>query len=78
MEAKCNYTPATCAELTQTLIAQGRAEERLDNLEVWQKAQNGHLKSIDERLDRFLWFLVSILAASVGTLFVAVFRLITK
>lgn len=78
MEAHCNFSPATCAELTQNLVAQGRADARLDNLEVWQKAQNGHLKSIDERLDRFLWFLVSILAASVGTLFVALFRVITK
>jgi len=76
LEPSCNLTPATCAELTQSRIAQGRADERLDNLEGWQAAQNSHLKRIDERLDKFLWFLISILVASVGSLFVTLLGVI--
>ena len=58
------------AELTDIRIAQGRSEERIDNLEQWQKAQNGHLARMDARLDKFLWYLIGILTTSAGTLVV--------
>lgn len=74
---QCDHFPP-CTELRETMVAQGRLEERMSGLDAWQTAQNGHLKQIDSRLDRFLWFLVCILTTSVGTLLVALARLVVS
>ena len=66
------HTANNPAELAEICHQLGSTEARLDNLEVWQKAQNGHLERIDQRLERFVWFLVGILATSSGTLLLVV------
>ncbi len=64
----CNFTPGTCAELRNACILVEKTETRVTNLETWQEKQNGHLSSIDGRLNRFQWFLIGIFATSAGSL----------
>ena len=56
----------------------GAAEARIDNLEKWQDAQNGHLARIDARLNLFLWFLVGIFAPSAGSLLALILSLLIQ
>ncbi len=71
----CNFTPQSCEELTETRILTTETKTRVDNLESWQKSQNGHLSRIDGRLDGVLWWLIGILASSTAALIVGVIQL---
>jgi hypothetical protein len=70
--ANCNFTPQSCKELINVRIAQEGSFERLDSLERWQENQNGHISRIDNKLDKFFWFWLSLLATSAGTLLVLI------
>jgi hypothetical protein len=48
-------------------------DARLENLEDYQKEQNGHLRRIEEKLDRFTWWLVLTLGGVVTTLIIIAF-----
>ncbi len=62
----CNFTPATCGELTDLRISAGQTETRVEGLEKTQS-------KIESRLDWLLYFLVASLATSTGTLAVMLF-----
>jgi hypothetical protein len=39
-------------------VARARIEERVDDLEEYRKKQNGTLQRLEEKIDRFTWWLV--------------------
>lgn len=55
-------------------IAQARTEERLDNLEGWQKSQNGTIKEINKKVDKLQYWIMGVMAAALGSLFVNLFK----
>lgn len=55
-------------------IAQARTEERLDNLEGWQKSQNGTIKEINKKVDKLQYWIMGVMAAVLGSLFVNLFK----
>lgn len=69
---ECNFTPATCTELTAARLDVADAKARVENLEGWQRAQNGHLGRIDDRLDGIKSWLVGIMATSAGSMLLVV------
>ena len=48
-------------EEVATVVA--RHDERIENLEGWQKKQNGALIRIDQKVDRLLYWLMGEMAA---------------
>jgi len=50
-------------EEVATVVA--RHDERIENLEGWQKKQNGALIRIDQKVDRLLYWLMGEMAAFV-------------
>ena len=55
-------------------IAQARTEERLDNLEGWQKSQTGTIKEINKKVDKLQYWIMGVMAAVLGSLFVNLFK----
>ncbi len=55
-------------------IAQARTEERLDNLERWQKSQNGTIKEVNKKVDKLQYWIMGVMAAALGSLFVNLFK----
>ena len=55
-------------------IAQARTEERLDNLEGWQKSQNGTIKEVNKKVDKLQYWIMGVMAAALGSLFVNLFK----
>ncbi len=55
----------------------GRHDARLDNLERWQKDQNGHLKSIDAKLDSFNKWLMGLLGTMIVSLIILIANLLS-
>lgn len=55
-------------------IAQARTEERLDNLEGWQKSQNGIIKEVNKKVDKLQYWIMGVMAAALGSLFVNLFK----
>jgi len=45
--------------MIQKEIAIARLEERVSNLEGWQKTQNGSLIRLEEKIDRLLYLLLT-------------------
>ncbi len=74
MNQDCNFTPATCHELGDVRVKVGRTEERLSNLEDWQRSQNSQLKDIGQRIDKLLLLVITLLATSTGTLALIILR----
>lgn len=54
---------ATVGELA---IEVGRHEERLENLEGWQKKQNGTIVRVEEKVDKMIYLHFAELATIVG------------
>lgn len=54
--------------------AQARTEERLDNLEGWQKSQNGTIKEVNKKVDKLQYWIMGVMAAVLGSLFVNLFK----
>lgn len=54
--------------------AQARTEERLDNLEGWQKSQNGTIKEVNKKVDKLQYWIMGVMAAALGSLFVNLFK----
>lgn len=55
-------------------IAQARTEERLDNLEGWQKSQNSTIKEVNKKVDKLQYWIMGVMAAALGSLFVNLFK----
>lgn len=55
-------------------IAQARTEERLDNLEGWQKSQNSTIKEVNKKVDKLQYWIMGVMAAVLGSLFVNLFK----
>jgi len=55
-------------------IAQARTEERLDNLEGWQKSQNCTIKEVNKKVDKLQYWIMGVMAAALGSLFVNLFK----
>ena len=55
-------------------IAQARTEERLDNLEGWQKSQNGIIKEVNKKVDKLQYWIMGVMAAVLGSLLVNLFK----
>ncbi|MGI6352545.1 MAG: hypothetical protein ACOX6M_12745 [Armatimonadota bacterium] len=51
-----------------------KVEKDIENLKGWQKTQNGHLEKIDEKLDRFQWWLVLALGGIAANLAVVILK----
>ncbi len=42
-------------------------QEKVENLERWQANQNGHLRSIDEKIDKLImWLLAAVAGAGIS------------
>jgi uncharacterized coiled-coil protein SlyX len=54
--------------------AQARTEERLDNLEGWQKSQNSTIKEVNKKVDKLQYWIMGVMAAALGSLFVNLFK----
>lgn len=48
-------------------------EERLHNLEVWQKKQNGSLQRIEAKIDKLIWWLMISFAGIISALLIGLF-----
>lgn len=57
-------------------VAIARLEERAGNLERWQKDQNGHLKAIDQKLDRFQVWLIGVMGGVITSLGLLILNLV--
>ena len=55
-------------------ITQARTEERLDNLEGWQKSQNSTIKEVNKKVDKLQYWIMGVMAAALGSLFVNLFK----
>ena len=57
------------AERIATLeVAQARIEERMQDHEDYRKKQNGTLQRLEEKLDRFYWWLVGLMGGVIASL----------
>lgn len=55
-------------------VGQARLEERVALLEDWQEKQNGSLRRVEEKIDRFTWWLVLTLGGVVVQLVLTILR----
>jgi len=46
----------------------GRMEEAIDNLEGWQKKQNGSLQRLEAKVERLQYWIMGVMATSIFTL----------
>ena len=46
----------------------GRMEESIDNLEGWQKKQNGSLQRLEAKVERLQYWIMGVMATSIFTL----------
>ncbi len=57
------------AERIATLeVTQGRLEERVSDLEEWQKKQNGSLQRLEAKMDRIQQWLIGLLGGVTASL----------
>ena len=49
-------------------VAQARLEERMQDHEDYRKKQNGTLQRLEEKLDRFYWWLVGLMGGVIASL----------
>lgn len=49
-------------------VAQARIEERMKDQEDYRKKQNGTLRRLEEKLDRFYWWLVGLMGGVIASL----------
>ena len=49
-------------------VAQARIEERMQDHEDYRKKQNGTLQRLEEKLDRFYWWLVGLMGGVIASL----------
>ena len=49
-------------------VAQARLEERARDHEDYRKKQNGTLQRLEEKLDRFYWWLVGLMGGVIASL----------
>lgn len=64
--------------MTDPNVAIARLEERVENLEEWQREQNGHLRTIDKKLDGLKTLLIGLLGGVITTLIGVVAMLLSK
>lgn len=55
-------------------VSQARTEERVENLECWQKNQNGTIKEVNKKVDKLQYWIMGVMAAALGSLFVNLFK----
>ena len=55
-------------------IAHARTEEIIDILEGWQKNQNGTIKEVNKKVDKLQYWIMGVMAAALGSLFVNLFK----
>lgn len=59
-------------ELTEQIgrleVETARHDERLSDLERWQKRQNGSLQRLEAKLDKFFMWLVAFMGGVIGSL----------
>ena len=49
-------------------VAQGRLEERVENLEAWQAKQNGSLQRMEAKMDKMQQWLIGLLGGVIASL----------
>ena len=49
-------------------VAQARIEERMQDHDEYRKKQNGTLQRLEEKLDRFYWWLVGLMGGVIASL----------
>jgi len=64
-------------EMAELAVTVGRHDERIEALERWQKDQNDRLARIEEKLDRFHYWLVGTLGGIIVSLILLVINLVT-
>lgn len=62
-------------ELVATVAEHGA---RLDNLETWQKKQNGTLCRVEGKIDRLVLWMLTAAVGTVGTLIVGLILLLLR
>jgi len=65
--------------MEQTCIHEGkigRMEEAIENLQGWQKRQNGNLCRVEEKLERLQYWLMGVMATSIFTAITLIIQLL--
>jgi hypothetical protein len=55
-------------------IGLGRVEQRVENLEGWQKTQNGAIHDVNKKVDRLQYWIMGLLASSLVSLALLVLK----
>ncbi len=55
-------------------VGQARLEERVDKLESWQTKQNGTLQRLEEKIDRFMWWIIGVLGGVIVQLALTILK----
>ena len=54
----------------------GRMEEAIDNLEGWQKKQNGSLQRMEAKVEKLQYWIMGVMATSIFTAITLIFQLL--
>lgn len=54
----------------------GRMEEAIENLEGWQKKQNGSLQRMEAKVEKLQYWIMGVMATSIFTAITLIFQLL--
>ena len=61
-------------QIQQHAVRLENHETRINHLEQWEENQNGQLKEIRDKLDKQLWFLLTLLGGVVTNLLIQIMQ----